>query len=209
MFSISIPVWLLSVCVGFPTLTLLTLIVSLVRSKRRRTRKEDVTKEGGFNQDVNMMAHQSQNHLFNAQNNVLRYSENARQDDNVHRMILDMQIEAVFQSLATIIETEKVKLKALVGTAGAYMPQAGHEDEPRERASDPREDRFKQPEAIVDNKREFELADQITEMAADGVTPKVIAKRLGLSLSEVVLAIRMKQNVVDDAGDGYGLKAIA
>ena len=204
MFSISIPVWLLSVCVGFPTLTLLTLVVSLLRNKRRRTRKEDGNKEDG-----NMMPHQAQHHFSYGQNNTFRYHENVRQDDNVHQMILDMQIEAVFQSLSSIIEAEKVKLKALVGATGAYMPQAIHEDGKREWVSDQHENRSRQSEAKLEHQKEFEVADQIAEMAADGVTPKIIAKRLGLSLSEVVLAIRMKQNTMDDIGDGYGLKAIA
>ena len=209
MFSISIPVWLLSVCVGFPTLTLLTLVISLLRNKRRRTRKEDVFKEDGLKEVVNRMPHQAQNHFIDGQNNALRYSENIRQDDSVHQMILDMQIDAVFQSLSMIIETEKVKLKALIGTAGAYMPHTGLEGGQRERGSDQGQDGTKQSEAITEHQNEFEIADQIAEMAADGVTPKIIAKRLGLSLSEVVLAIRMKQNAVDDTGEGYGLKAIA
>ena len=200
--SISIPVWLLAICVGLPTLTLMTLIVSLLRNKRRRTRKEAMS--------AIQNSGQTGFALYNKEN--IRQSEKVRLNDDVHQMILDLQIDTVFQSLAAIIETEKVKLKALVGAGTPLpttLPVTGFEDSHLELMRDQQEKQPPKSEGIKNQQTEFDVAEQIAEMAADGVTPKVIAKRLGMSLSEVVLAIRMKQNTVEDDNVGYGLKAIA
>lgn len=100
----------------------------------------------------------------------------------VHRQILEQQIDAVFDALVTVIGAERMKLKALLNhplspdTAGAPAATIGAKREPE----------------VAEPPNVPSVAEQVARLADDGMAPDRIARRLGLSGTEVSLAIKMQ-----------------
>lgn len=93
MQDITIPLWLLSPAVGLPLLCVLLLGIRIVRAKRAKD---------WFQRDLN----------FNAAADAGPVT--AGFADNIHHQVPEQQVDGVFDTLVTLIGTERVKLKSLL-----------------------------------------------------------------------------------------------
>ena len=167
MLSITIPLWLLLSVAGLPGLILIGLCVRLIRTKRNKQSLAPAVTPP----EVAPVAATG----F---------------DDRIHRQVLDQQVDAVFDVLATLIETERCKLKALVNHA-LPVTEAVVEIQTTpamiEKSVDaPRRD---VPDAQM---AEVSITQSISKLAEEGMAAAEIGQRLGVSLSEVTLALKMK-----------------
>jgi hypothetical protein len=105
MLSITLPLWMTVTAAGLPALCLALLCIRLVRKKRHKAACK-----------VNPQHAAESNYLIGSVGFA----------DQVHYQILEQQIDSVFDALATIIETERRKLKALTApcfsSGGASVP---------------------------------------------------------------------------------------
>jgi hypothetical protein len=101
---------------------------------------------------------------------------------SIHHQILIQQIDNVFNALSAVIETERTKLKALIGhgpfpemrsSTDLQMPQQLSNDSPEAHHSG---------DGVV--------AD-VVRLSHQGVPPEEIARQLAISFNEVMLAIKM------------------
>ena len=164
MSIVTIPAWLLLTAAGIPTLCGLFLAWGLVRL-RRKSRSAEIKRPAASRDETS--------------NGFC---------GKIHHHILDQQIDAVFNALLAVIETERTKLKAL---AFQTLP----------------------PEVVPTSKFDLEAGESsclsgdeaahgqdpigrhIAACAADGMQPHEIAHRLGLSQAEVALAMKMNPEV--------------
>jgi len=167
MLSITIPLWLLLSVAGLPALILILLCIRLIRLKR--------TKEALVAADPAAMPAPAAAVGF---------------DDRIHRQVLDQQIDAVFDVLNTLIESERCKLKALVNHA-LPMPEAMAEA-PVAPALPIKAVEVPQPAASVPEANTVSIAQHIVTLADEGLAAAEISRHLGVSLSEVSLALKMK-----------------
>ncbi|MDA8138544.1 MAG: hypothetical protein M0036_07790 [Desulfobacteraceae bacterium] len=180
MLSITIPLWLMLTTAGVPTLLLALLVIRLLRVKHRRKPQRST-------QPVPSQQDKFINH-FSGQ---------------MHHEIMEQQIDAVFNALATVLETERIKLKALVTHALPAMalptkPIITSIQSPAVRLSADYEP--VQP-------AETTIAQQIAGMVKDGMSSEEIAKHLGISQAEITLAMKMNAGRVGETGGK--LRAIA
>lgn len=184
MSTITMPLWLLLLSIGLPVISLMALTTGLIRAKRIRLRRNQLQKES----DPSMPC------ILNNQFN-----------NHIYKMIIDQQIDAVFLSLSTIIETEKVKLKALMG-GQSLIEQISPVEPFHHRPSDATQmnDAVQSDTPTTDH-----IVDTIVAKSSKGMTPKEIARVMGLSLSEVVLALRMNNGSRDVKAIGDQLEAVA
>lgn len=165
MLSITIPLWILLVGIGVPFVSLMALVIGLVRAKRAPRRAE-------MQKRLEASAVGVSQHPFTA---------------DMYKLLLDQQIDAIFLSLSTIIETEKLKLKTLITGQSLFATM-----DTRAAANQPGPVMdVDEPETSADLAPVNDVADQVGELSENGMTPKEIARDLGLSLSEVVLALRL------------------
>jgi hypothetical protein len=163
MLNITIPVWLLFAVAGLPTLLLLGLGIRLMRLKRHRNKhQEERTPEARMGLSPEGF------------------------DRQMNQAILQQQIDAVFHAMLTILQTEQIKLKALVQQvhtapntfeSGDAHARALCRIEPEQRAE-------AQP-------RSPEPRPSVAEMINNGLKTEEIVRRLGLSQSEVALAMKI------------------
>jgi hypothetical protein len=113
-----------------------------------------------------------------------------------------MQIDAVFDGLVALVETERIKLKSMMHPAAAPNVHAPISMPEVQEDVDDAAANFPQPRA-----RELPLDQQITRFAASGKKPADIARQLGISLTEVALAMRM--NTSEQPLGGHKLEAVA
>jgi hypothetical protein len=113
-----------------------------------------------------------------------------------------MQIDAVFDGLVALVETERVKLKSMIHpvTGPATDEPVGMHD--GHKGANVTEDSFSQRQAP-----ELPLDQQIARFAASGKKPTAIASQLGISLAEVTLAMRMMAG--EPSPSGRKLEAVA
>jgi hypothetical protein len=124
-------------------------------------------------------------------------------NSQVHHEILEQQIDAVFNALATVLQTERIKLKALVNhplpTLGApvraAMVPAPTPESPLNSSS------------IISQPAGPAIGQQIDGMSKEGMAASEIAKQLGLSQAEVTLA--MKMGAVRKGQAGGKVRAVA
>lgn len=183
MFSITIPQWVLLVGIGIPVICMIALILGLVRAKLARKHKH-------------MQLEIRPNSPGNSDN---------RFTADIYKLILDQQIDAVFLSLSTIIETEKLKLKALIGAQGLMEQNYSEPSSPF--SPKDTEDNFGIPK--TNTSPQLEIAVKVDEMSKKGMTPKEIAREMRLSLSEVVLALRISNGSQGATALGGQLEAVA
>ena len=139
MSDITIPLWVLLAVAGLPTMILLMLSVRLMRIKRYRTKVAAQPK-------MESVPRQTAWEGF------------GRQMDH---MILEQQIDSVFGALATILETERVKLKALICRNPGGISSAAY-DEMLKSKREPLNDRYE------DTQHEPVLSPAPGEAAYDG-----------------------------------------
>lgn len=112
--------------------------------------------------------------------------------NNFQQNLVCLQIDAVFNGLVTLIETERIKLKSLMRPMVSNVmadPQACMADQ--KDVSEPWDSRDEQEVAID---------QQIAQIAASGKNPTGIASQLGISLAEVDLAMKMQTTRRSQAG---------
>ena len=107
-----------------------------------------------------------------------------------------MQIDAVFDGLAALIETERMKLKSMIHPMAA--PIRAETVSPCEPIQEVQE--FVEEVSRPSIPEEPSLDQQITRVADSGMKPAAIAGRLGISLAEVNLALRMRAGAKSAAG---------
>lgn len=168
MLSITIPLWLLLSAAGLPALILICLCVRLMRMKRN---KEPLAAAVPSPESV-PAAHP------------------AGFDDRIHRQVLVQQVDAVFDVLTTLIETERCKLKALVNHALPMTePMTETQAAPTLVAKTPEAPLREAPAPQV---ADLSIAQNISNLAEEGLSAAEIAQHLGVSLNEVTLALKMK-----------------
>jgi len=159
--------WLLLSAAGLPALILIGLCVRLIRMKRNREALATAMPAPEVAPAAPTGFH-----------------------DRIHRQVLVQQVDAVFDILTTLIETERCKLKALVNHA-LPVTEAVAEAQPSpalvERAVEA--SRHDVPAAQM---ADGSIAQNISSLAAEGMAAAEIAQHLGVSLSEVALALKMK-----------------
>jgi hypothetical protein len=179
MQHISLPLWLLLVLVGLPTLFGLVLTFRLIQKKRKGAF------HGKNQSDRTDLAFLS-NHF----------------SSHIHHQLLAQQIDAVFNALVAVIETERVKLKALAAHPLPPQPESplasreAKQGKPVVPAGPLKEENH----ATAENS----IGQRISSFVDQGLAPEEIARRLKMSQSEVALAIQFQK-----MGNGKKIKAVA
>ena len=164
MLDITIPLYAMLAAVGLPILLLGLLMIRLLRLKLRRNERNFVQCQ------ISQPQHQFED--FNAQ---------------IHQEILEQQIDAVFNVLVTVLETERVKLKALVTHS---QPTFGNA--PRQPKANPISvEKSGIDDSDEQQESEISIGQQVAGLSKEGMAAAEIAKRLGLSQSEITLALKM------------------
>jgi hypothetical protein len=176
MFDVSIPIWPIITTAGLPAVLLLVIGLWLIRLKRR-----------------------------SKQRRMMRRSPEPSVgfDGRVHQQLLEQQIDAVFNTLITIIETERVKLKALVGYS---VPSAEAAQTESLKYTTRYDDSPMESNHLIEPP-DRSLGLSIAAMSKKGMTAEQIARRLGLSESELSLAVKMNNS--RKAGVGGKMRAVA
>jgi hypothetical protein len=183
MLSITIPLWMTLTAAGLPALCLILLCVRLVRRRRhtaaRKTNPQRVAEPNYLTGSVGFA-------------------------DQVHYQILEQQIDSVFDALATIIETERRKLKALTTPCfsleggsppiSRFQPRATARPDESAADKDPAD---QQGSAQADRP----VSEQVAALAGSGLTPEQIAQRLSLSVTEVSLAMKIQSGRANRLGN--------
>jgi hypothetical protein len=168
MLSIAIPLWLLLSVAGLPALILIGLCARLIRMKRH---KEALAAVAPATEPI-PAAH-------------------VGFDDRIHRQVLNQQIDAVFDILMTLIDTERCKLKALVNhalpvtEASLDAPAAPLPVQVAKAAEASRAEVNASPNPVS-------ISRNIITLAGEGMPAADIARHLGVSVGEVTLALKLK-----------------
>jgi hypothetical protein len=175
MLSITIPLWMTITAAGLPTLCLTLLCVRLVRKKRHNAARKANPQRA-------------------AESNYLTGSVGFA--DQVHYQILEQQIDSVFNALATIIETERQKLKALTtpcfSMEGASAPISRFQPCATARPAESVADQGPADDQHGPEHADRPVSEQVAVLAGNGMTPEQIAQRLSLSVTEVSLAMKIQ-----------------
>ena len=178
MLDITIPMWVLLAVAGLPTLILLMLSFRLMRIKRYKNKVLSQGAQESFQQRIPQEG-------FNKQ---------------MDQMILEQQIDSVFGALATKLESERIKLKALIHHSHSGVSNTAFN-----------ESLYQQPAMKVDRANEMvsntqprEAQSSVAGMVAEGLGSEEIARRLGLSQAEADLAMK-----IHSGRRGQRLEAVA
>jgi hypothetical protein len=168
---VSQPVWLLVTLIGVADILILVWCITLIR--RNRNQHYRAATRDGF----------------------VPLPEQPLPTGQFQQNLTCLQIDAVFDGLAALIETERVKLKTMIHPLAAPVKSESPSSyEAPEDKHDPTGDAFQAPMA------EQPLDQQIARIADSGMKPAAIAGRLGISLAEVNLALRMRTGAISAAG---------
>ncbi len=169
MTTISLPIWILVAAVGTPCICLFWLVVSLMRRKRM-TRPE-----------LSKFAATSQ------------WLEQRTAPDQFQQNLIGLQIDAVFNGMVALIETERIKLKSLMSINAAPGPVAAQScGNPNSKDKETWDSMAEDNAATIDQ--------QVAQWASKGENPTGIATHLGLSLAEVELAMKMRTSRTSNGG---------
>ncbi|MEJ2158476.1 MAG: hypothetical protein P8X96_24390 [Desulfobacteraceae bacterium] len=163
MTDITIPIWLFAVSAGIPCLSFLGLLLFFLR-KIRKPYKDMLSEDPIQSKETP----RSQNGPF-------------------HLDLLSMQIDAVFNGLNAIIETERIKINTLLNNSVALGSDAVH-------LQPSQLHRTKAQVPGKNNKEIPDLDEDIADLADAGGQPEEIADEMGLSMAEVELALKMRAN---------------
>ena len=100
---------------------------------------------------------------------------------HIHHQVLVQQIDAIFKALVTVIEAERIKLNALVMHAALPEGTGPSVHSVKEAAGD----------AAISESAD-DTGRTAAAMALDGMSAEQIARVLGLSHSEVALALKVR-----------------
>ena len=173
--TISQPIWILVSVIGLADICLFWWCIALMRNARKANRRVMERETGGPPPEQGIASHSFQTNL------------------------VDLQIDAVFDGLAALIETERIKLKSLILPVGAQMIADTASKRPEHGAVVEQCNFQDDPEATIEQ--------QVAAFAAAGKNRAVIASQLGLSFAEVDLAMKLQANSKTPAG--MKLEAVA
>lgn len=169
MTNIVLPIWMFIIVMGLPSLCLLGLAMHIKNNKQARQFKDESSEQSETPQKTD---------YFNGMTN------NSFQSD-LHAL----QIDAVFNALSALVETERLKLKSLLCpklTAPVnFLEEQNHT-----------ETQLDTNQAIDMGISKINL--QIAEMAELGESAGKIANQLGISQSEVDLALSINSTPGQD-----------
>jgi hypothetical protein len=169
---VSQPVWILVTLIGVADILILLWCIALIRRNRKLNDRED-------NRDE-FAAYPGQP-MFNCQ---------------FQQSLIGLQIDAVFDGLAALIETERMKLKSMISPVAAPIrAETVSVHEPLQGTHD-----FMEGVSRPPVHEEPPLDQQIARIADSGMKPAAISARLGISLAEVNLALRMRTSAKTAAG---------
>ena len=161
MTEINMPIWLFAVSTGVPCLSFLGLLLFLLRKIRKPYKQMLDEAPMQFKEEP-------------------QYPNRPFQHD-----LLSLQIDAVFNGLNAIIETERIKINTLLGKGiglgtESVQPQRHLQSHTPYRP-------------LESTKEDFpNLDEQIASLADSGGQPEEIADEIGLSQAEVDLALKMR-----------------
>jgi hypothetical protein len=175
---ISQPVWILVALIGVADILIFAWCITLIRRNRNRRQIDETRDEFAFLPEQPVSGGQFQQELT------------------------CMQIDAVFDGLAALIETERIKLKSMINPANSpARAEPVFSQDVREEIHESTSIASRSP------KPEPSLDQQIVRIADSGMKPAAIAGRLGISLAEVNLALRMRAGA--RTSSDYRLEAVA
>jgi len=185
MLNITIPMWLLLTIAGLPNLLLVMIVLRLLRL--RRSKKQSIAPD---------------------RQRPSATVSGAGFSGQLQQQILTQQIDAVFNALFTIIETERIKLKALVGHAYEREGQILGENFKLDN-SEPEayENIDEETASLTVSQIQENIRPTVVSMAQDGLTPDEIARHLSISRAEVALVLKM--NAVRNGHVGRKMRAVA
>jgi hypothetical protein len=107
MISITLPPWLIAIAIAIPLAAAIILIGTIIRRRKKARNERNRTETKGVTPN------------------------RESQPDAFHRDLYSMQIDAVFDGLSALVETERIKLKRMIGVtapgndwqAAALIPQ--------------------------------------------------------------------------------------
>jgi hypothetical protein len=175
---ISQPVWILVTLIGVADILILLWCIALIRKNRRQQDSDAV------------------------EDQFAPPPEQPVPTGHFQQSLTCLQIDAVFDGLVALVETERIKLKSMIHPLAAPIRTESEclHDDPED-AHVPTEGACRQTEP------ELPLDQQIARFAALGKTPASIAAQLGISLAEVNLAMRMQTG--ERSMGGHKLEAVA
>jgi hypothetical protein len=175
---VSQPVWILVTLVGAADVLILLWCIALIRKNRNR-------------------------HVRAADRDEFAvFPEQSMPSGQFQQSLTDLQVDAVFDGLAALIETERIKLKSMIRPVAA--PVSAESATSDAAGAD---DHDSMDEVLPPPKPEPPLDHQIARIADSGMKPTAIAGRLGISVAEVNLALRMRSGARSAAGSK--LEAVA
>lgn len=163
MTTIAVPFWIFACLVGIPILSLLWLLGMLIKKIRKPAK--DILGNVAL-QYLN--THQTANSQF-------------------HNDLLCLQIDAVFNAINATIETERIKLRSLLNGSGNIGLNTVSGDKSSCVISE-----MEPQTAPVAKENDTSLEQQIANYSASGNHPDDIANEMGISQSEVELAMTMR-----------------
>lgn len=176
MTDITLPIWIFAISVGVPCIGFLCLL--LFKLRRIRKPQEDIF--------IDM---------------PIRPREEPRpMDRSFQNNLIAMQIDAVFNGLNAIIETERIKISTLLNNP-VHMGLEATQTPP-----------IHQPhtELNIDEMSKAaapSIGEKIANMAANGGQTADIAEKTGLSQAEIELALKMRSN--RESTQHHKLEAVA
>jgi hypothetical protein len=168
MTEINLPIWLFAVSAGVPALSFLGLLFFLLRKIRKPYRQMLDEAPSSFDEAPVSFKKEPRSSI-----------PPFRQD------LLSMQIDAVFNGLNAIIESERIKIHTLLGNGTGLEPAPVRSQRP------PQPRTICQPLETADEPIP-NLDEQIANLADSGEQPEEIADETGLSQAEVELALKMR-----------------
>lgn len=179
MSTITIPFWIFALSLGVPCVSLLFLMGFLLR-KIRNPKK---------NKFANMC--------------LQRVEDQQASNQKFHSDLLRMQVDTIFNGLNAIIETERIKINALLSPNNniLFETKGTPVETKKEMVSQETQDR---PET---KSVEPTLEQQMVNIVSSGEDLDEIATELGLSQTEIDLAMRMRSSKASN--QGRKLEAVA
>jgi hypothetical protein len=168
MTDITLPYWLFVILAGAPVLFLLGLVIKAIRNIRKGTAAEI--------DQINQVDHP-------VPPMTLTHMDNSDFQNDLNAL----QIDAVFNTLTALLETERIKLKGLLCPSLNPASATPRENSPVDSVVP----------KLVSNETKG-ISQQIAERAAAGESAGAIANALGISCSEVELSISMSEGDTEE-----------
>lgn len=159
--TISQPVWILVGVIGISDICLLCWCFTLMRRSPKADR------------------------LDPAQYETATLPEQWTPSNQFQQNLICLQIDAVFNGLTALIDTERIKLKSLLGNMATPDLNASRANRAEQGKTNDQQDHTEEEQPAT-------ISQQIVQFASTGEKPAGIANQMGISLAEVELAMKMQ-----------------